>query len=160
MKKTEAKTTGKKGAPCKRLPKAPKEGHLVSTKDNEPQVNDFWSFFGMNFHPYRLSGPWPHPLRVHGVVSLASSPVLEKLSQILTPGLNFSVFQREIGVGLSAVQPKVKMGGSKLREYQGSNFLRQRLVLATITSTPVRISNIRLDSNLWMTRVLTEAFQA
>merc|ERR1712130_281535 len=38
VKKTEAKTTGKKGAPCKRLPKAPKEGHLVSTKDNEPQV--------------------------------------------------------------------------------------------------------------------------
>ena len=37
------------------------------------------------------------------------------------------------------------MGGSKLREYQGSNFLRQRLVLATITSTPVRITNIRLD---------------
>ena len=36
------------------------------------------------------------------------------------------------------------MGGSKLREYQGSNFLRQRLVLATITSTPVRITNIRL----------------
>jgi len=35
------------------------------------------------------------------------------------------------------------MGGSKLREYQGSNFLRQRLVLATITSTPVRITNIR-----------------
>jgi len=35
------------------------------------------------------------------------------------------------------------MGGSKLREYQGSNFLRQRLVLATLTSTPVRISNIR-----------------
>ena len=38
VKKTEAKTTGKKGAPCKRLPKAPKEGHLVSTKDKEPQV--------------------------------------------------------------------------------------------------------------------------
>ena len=59
VKKKEAKTTGKKGAPCKRLPQvsfknyrglsflyfpsnsflqAPKEAHLVSTKDNEPQV--------------------------------------------------------------------------------------------------------------------------
>ena len=44
--------------------------------------------------------------------------------------------------------PEQKMGGSKLREYQGSNFLRQRLVLATITSTPVRITNIRLNSIL------------
>merc|ERR1712037_490317 len=38
----------------------------------------------------RAPGPWPHPLRVHGVVLLARSPVLEKLPQILTPGLNFS----------------------------------------------------------------------
>merc|ERR1711957_6483 len=38
VKKTEAKTTGNKGAPCKRFPDAPKEAHLVSTKDNEPQV--------------------------------------------------------------------------------------------------------------------------
>merc|ERR1712105_173675 len=38
VKKTEAKTTGKKGAPCKRLPAPPKEAHLVSTNDNEPQV--------------------------------------------------------------------------------------------------------------------------
>merc|ERR1711994_717541 len=38
VKKKEAKTTGKKGAPCKRLPAPPKEAHLVSTKDNEPQV--------------------------------------------------------------------------------------------------------------------------
>jgi hypothetical protein len=38
VKKTEAKSTGKRGAPCKRLPAAPKEAHMVSTKDNEPQV--------------------------------------------------------------------------------------------------------------------------
>ena len=38
VKKQEAKTTGKRGAPCKRLPLAPKEAHLVSTKDNEPQI--------------------------------------------------------------------------------------------------------------------------
>jgi len=31
----------------------------------------------------------------------------------------------------------------KVREYQGANHLRQRLVLATLTSTPVRITNIR-----------------
>jgi len=35
------------------------------------------------------------------------------------------------------------MGRGKMREYQGANYLRQRLVLATLTSTPVRISNIR-----------------
>jgi len=38
VKKTEAKSTGNKGAPCKRLPLAPKEAHIVSTEDNEPQV--------------------------------------------------------------------------------------------------------------------------
>jgi len=35
------------------------------------------------------------------------------------------------------------MARGKLREYQGANYLRQRLILATLTSTPVRISNIR-----------------
>jgi len=30
-----------------------------------------------------------------------------------------------------------------MREYQGANYMRQRLVLATLTATPVRISNIR-----------------
>ena len=30
-----------------------------------------------------------------------------------------------------------------MREYQGANYLRQRLVLATLTATPVRITNIR-----------------
>ena len=53
---------------------------------------------GEIFYPRFFSGPWPHPLRVHGVVLLARSPVLEKLPQILKPGLNFSVFQREIRV--------------------------------------------------------------
>merc|ERR1712061_468146 len=43
----------------------------------------------------RAPGSWPHPLRVHGVVSLARSLVLEKLPQILTPGLNLSVFQKK-----------------------------------------------------------------
>ena len=38
VKKTEAKTTGKRGAPCKRFPLAPKLAHMVSTADNEPQV--------------------------------------------------------------------------------------------------------------------------
>lgn len=32
---------------------------------------------------------------------------------------------------------------SRWREYSGANYLRQRLVLATLTSTPVRVSNIR-----------------
>merc|ERR1711944_161216 len=36
--RVHANEVKKKEAPCKRLPKAPKEGHLVSTKDNEPQV--------------------------------------------------------------------------------------------------------------------------
>jgi len=35
------------------------------------------------------------------------------------------------------------MKNSRFQEYTGSNFLRQRLVLATITSRSVRISNIR-----------------
>merc|ERR1712098_668083 len=38
VKKTEAKATGTKGLPCKRAPVEPKGAHLVSTKDNEPQV--------------------------------------------------------------------------------------------------------------------------
>merc|ERR1712098_916613 len=38
VKKTEAKSTGTIGAACKRFPDAPKEAHVVSTKDNEPQV--------------------------------------------------------------------------------------------------------------------------
>ena len=74
---------------------APKEAHLVSTKDNEPQVIKFFRPSGKNLVVCSLfSGPWPHPLRVHGVVLIARSPVLEKLPQILTPGLNLSVFQR------------------------------------------------------------------
>ena len=63
----------------------------MSTKDNEPQVIKFFRPSGKNLVVCSLfSGPWPHPLRVHGVVLLARSPVLEKLPQILTPGLNFS----------------------------------------------------------------------
>ena len=38
VKKTEAKATGTKGLPCKRSPVEPKGAHVVSTKDNEPQV--------------------------------------------------------------------------------------------------------------------------
>ena len=64
----------------------------MSTKDNEPQVIKIiqlvWKEFCCKTRCF--SGPWPHPLRVHGVVLLARSPVLEKLPQILTPGLNFS----------------------------------------------------------------------
>ena len=37
VRKTEAKASGKKGAPCKRFPVEPKTAHMVSTKDNEPQ---------------------------------------------------------------------------------------------------------------------------
>ena len=37
VRKKEAKASGRKGAPCKRFPAAPKTAHLVSTKDNEPQ---------------------------------------------------------------------------------------------------------------------------
>eukprot|EP00088_Acartia_fossae_P034995 TRINITY_DN359_c0_g2_i1.p1 TRINITY_DN359_c0_g2~~TRINITY_DN359_c0_g2_i1.p1 ORF type:complete len:162 (+),score=40.49 TRINITY_DN359_c0_g2_i1:29-514(+) len=37
VRKTEAKATGKRGAPCKRFPAEPKTAHVVSTKDNEPQ---------------------------------------------------------------------------------------------------------------------------
>merc|ERR1712088_564878 len=36
VKKTEAKETGVRGAPCKRFAAQPKEAHVVSTKDNEP----------------------------------------------------------------------------------------------------------------------------
>ena len=45
------------------------------------------------------------------------------------------------------------MKNSRFQEYTGSNFLRQRLVLATITSRSVRISNIRyvcLDMKLFI----------
>ena len=38
VKKTEAKATGQKGAPCKRFPKPPKGARTVSTADNEPQL--------------------------------------------------------------------------------------------------------------------------
>jgi len=37
----------------------------------------------------------------------------------------------------------MKMKNSRFQEYTGSNFLRQRLILATLTSRSVRISNIR-----------------
>merc|ERR1711997_124066 len=37
VKKTEAKASGNKGAPCKRFPVEPSKAHVVSTKDNEPQ---------------------------------------------------------------------------------------------------------------------------
>ena len=37
VRKTEAKASGQKGAPCKRFPAEPKKAHLVSTKDNQPQ---------------------------------------------------------------------------------------------------------------------------
>jgi len=37
VRKTEAKASGKMGAPCKRFPVGPKTAHVVSTKDNEPQ---------------------------------------------------------------------------------------------------------------------------
>ena len=37
VKKTEAKASGVKGAPCKRFPVEPSKAHVVSTKDNEPQ---------------------------------------------------------------------------------------------------------------------------
>merc|ERR1712048_1458482 len=38
VRKTEAKASGKKGAPCKRFPVGPRGAHVVSTKDNEPQL--------------------------------------------------------------------------------------------------------------------------
>merc|ERR1712000_390990 len=38
VKKTEAKTTGIKGAALKRIAVQPKDAHVVSTKDNEPQI--------------------------------------------------------------------------------------------------------------------------
>ena len=93
----------------------------MSTKDNEPQVNNIFSPFGKDL-VVRLpfSGPWPHPLRVHGVVSLARSPVLEKLPQFLTPGLNFSVFQREIG-WLAPVRRE--NGGLKIEGISGKQLL-------------------------------------
>lgn len=37
------------------------------------------------------------------------------------------------------------MGVQKIREYQGANYLRQRLVLATLTHTTVKIYNIRAN---------------
>ena len=38
VRKTEAKASGKMGAPCKRFPVGPRGAHVVSTKDNEPQL--------------------------------------------------------------------------------------------------------------------------
>ena len=93
----------------------------MSTKDNEPQVkNLFEPLWKGSCCSLPFSGPWPHPLRVHGVVSLARSLVLEKLPQFLTPGLNFSVFQREIG-WLAPVRRE--NGGLKIEGISGQQLL-------------------------------------
>ena len=80
----------------------------MSTKDNEPQVKNLLSVPLERILSYasNFSGPWPHPLRVHGVVLRARSLVLEKLPQFLMLGLNFSVFQRSTGGSLSAAAEK------------------------------------------------------
>ena len=36
---------------------------------------------------------------------------------------------------------------TKVLKYEGCNFFRQRLVLATLSSRPVQISEIRADAN-------------
>ena len=66
----------------------------MSTKDNEPQVKKHIILIDYIFNLLPPAGSRPHPLRVHGVVSLARPLVFEKLPQILTLGLNLSVFQR------------------------------------------------------------------
>ena len=120
----------------------------MSTKDNEPQVIKLFrkkivvcSLF------LRSLAPSPSSSWRSFTCSLSCSrkiaPVSDARAEL------FRVSEINLG-GQGRGQPKQKMGSSKLREYQGSNFLRQRLVLATITSTPVRISNIRLNSNLKM----------
>ena len=42
---------------------------------------------------------------------------------------------------------KVQVMESQVLRYEGCNFLRQRLVLSTLSSRPVRITNIREDAD-------------
>ena len=42
---------------------------------------------------------------------------------------------------------KVQVMESQVLKYEGCNFLRQRLVLSTLSSRPVRITNIREDAD-------------
>ena len=48
------------------------------------------------------------------------------------------------GQGLSTWPPTM---ATKVMKYSGCNFFRQRLVLATLSSRPVRISEIRADAD-------------